>query len=117
MKLLKLFLASCALLALWGCTYYVPAGAPVRGYSAPGPSSFDRSFSAAAGAMRDQGLGITVEDRASGTIVGKAGNGTVTANLRTQADGSVRVQFSSSGAVEQGLIERVSSSYDRHMGR
>jgi len=53
------------------------------------PASFDRSFSAASGAMRDQGLTISAEDRNAGRIVGKAGDGTVTANVRQQADGSV----------------------------
>src|SRR5262245_46806941 len=72
-------------LALSGCTYYVP---PPTTTVVPGaPASFDRSFSAASGAMRDQGLSITTEDRNSGTIVGKAGSGTVTASVRQQADG------------------------------
>jgi hypothetical protein len=115
MRRMTLVLACSVLPALWGCTYYVPAGAPVPGYSTP--SSFDRSFAAASGAMRDQGLAISVEDRASGTIVGKAGDGSLTAAVRTQADGSVRVQFNTTGAVDPGLIERVSRSYDRHMGR
>ena len=45
------------LAALPGCTYYVAPGTPVPGY--PSPSTFDRSFSAASGAMRDQGLEVT----------------------------------------------------------
>lgn len=102
-------------LAVSGCTYYVPPPTPMV---VPGaPASFDRSFSAAAGAMRDQGLAITVEDRGSGTIVGKVGSGTVTASVRQQADGSVRVQFDASGVNDSGLIGRVSNGYDRRMGR
>ena len=101
-------------LALSGCTYYVPAPGTV----VPGaPASFDRSFSAAAGAMRDQGLSISVEDRSSGTIVGKVESGTVTASVRQQADGSVRVQFDASGVRDPALIDRVSRSYDARMGR
>jgi hypothetical protein len=101
-------------LALSGCTYYVPAPGTV----VPGaPASFDRSFSAAAGAMRDQGLAISVEDRSSGTIVGKVESGTVTASVRQQADGSVRVQFDASGVRDPGLMDRVSRSYDQRMGR
>jgi hypothetical protein len=104
-------LACGAVLALAGCAYY---GYPVPGVA---PASFDRSFSAAAGAMRDQGLVISVEDRSSGTIVGRLGTGTVTATVRQQADGSVRVQFDALGANDPALINRVSRSYDAHMGR
>jgi len=107
--------AAGCVLALSACTYYVPA--PTTTVVPGAPASFDRSFSAASGAMRDQGLSITAEDRNSGTIVGKAGSGTVTANVRQQADGSVRVQFDTSGVSDGGLIGRISSSYDRRMGR
>ena len=101
-------------LALSGCTYYVPAPGTV----VPGaPASFDRSFSAAAGAMRDQGLAITVEDRSSGTIIGKVEGGTVSASVRQQADGSVRVQFDANGVRDPALIDRVSRGYDARMGR
>ena len=102
-------------LALSGCTYYVPA--PTTTVVPGAPASFDRSFSAASGAMRDQGLAISVEDRSSGRIVGKAGDGTVTANVRQQADGSVRVQFDASGVRDSALIDRISRSYDARMGR
>ncbi len=106
--------AAVIVLALSGCTYYVPA----PGTTVPGaPASFDRSFSAAAGAMRDQGLAISVEDRSSGTIIGKAQTGTVTASVRQQADGSVRVQFDASGLRDTDLINRVSRGYDQRMGR
>jgi hypothetical protein len=101
--------------ALPACTYYVP---PPTTTVVPGaPASFDRSFAAASGAMRDQGLTITSEDRNSGMIVGKLDNGTVTANVRQQADGSVRVQFDANGVRDSGLMDRVSRSYDRRMGR
>ena len=54
---------------------------PPTGTVVPGaPASFDRSFGAAAGALRDQGLAISAEDRSTGTIVGKGDGGTVTAN-------------------------------------
>jgi hypothetical protein len=100
--------------ALQACTYYVPATTTV----VPGaPASFDRSFAAASGAMRDQGLAIASEDRSSGTIVGRLDNGTVTASIRQQADGSVRVQFDASGLRDPGLLDRVSRSYDSRMGR
>ena len=108
-------LAICAALAgaLSACAYYVPAPVTVPG----APASFDRSFSAASGALRDQGLTISVEDRNSGTVVGNGSGGTVTASVRQQADGSVRVQFDSSGISDSGLMGRVSRSYDARMGR
>jgi len=102
-----------AALTLSGCAYY---GYPVP-VSTSAPASFDRSFAAASGAMRDQGLAISVEDRGSGTIVGSIGGGTVTASVRQQADGSVRVQFDATGPRDPGLIDRVSRSYDSRMGR
>jgi hypothetical protein len=102
----------CALLALSACPYYVPAGTVVMK-----PASYDRSFAAAAGAMGDQGLAITVQDPAGGTIVGRLDTTTVTASVRQQADGSVQVRFDSSDTRDPTLLQHVSSSYDRRMGR
>ena len=88
----------------------------MRAHSAP--ASFERSFSAASGALRDQGLAISVEDRSAGRIVGAAsGGGTVTATVRTQADGSVRVQFDSNDVRDPTLIDRVLRGYEYRMGR
>jgi hypothetical protein len=95
-----------------GCAYYAPVGYPVSA-----PASFDRSFTAAASAMRDQGLAIRSEDRNAGVIVGSAGSATVSANVRQQADGSVRVQFDATGARDPALIDRISRGYDMRMGR
>ena len=42
----------------------------------------------------------------------------VTAVVRTQADGRVRVEFNTTGtASDPGLVERISASYERRMGR
>ena len=108
-------LVAAVLVSSAACTYYVPPGATV----ATVPASFDRSWSAAVGAMQDQGVDIAVEDRASGMIRGRRGGIDITANVRSQADGSVRVQFDSSGATAQdpALLQRISTSYDRRMGR
>lgn len=102
--------------ALGGCTVYQTAPGV---YSPVPPTSFDRSWSAAGLAMQDQGLQVLSEDRAAGVIRGRRGGIDVTAGLRQQADGSVRVQFDASGATAQdpGLLERVSRSYDARMGR
>jgi hypothetical protein len=109
-----LLICICAcLLPLAGCPYYaVPAGTVVTT-----PASFDRSFAAASGAMHDEGLAITVQDPGSGNIVGTFEGSTVTANVRQQADGSVVVQFNSRDARDPTLLDRISRSYDRRMGR
>ncbi len=81
------------------------------------PASYDRSFAAAAGAMRDEGLAITVQDPARGAVVGNLGGSVVTASIRQQADGSVQVRFDSSDSRDPTLLERISRGYDRRMGR
>ena len=98
-----------------GCTVYEVA--PVA--YAPLPPSFERSWHAAAGALEDQAVQITSEDRGTGVIRGRRGAIDVMANVRTQADGSVRVQFDTAGATAQdpALIDRISRAYDQRMGR
>jgi hypothetical protein len=93
---------------------YYPYGPPPSG-----PSAFDRSWGAASGAMRDQGLQIASEDRVSGVIEGNRGGINVKTRVFTQADGKVRVEFNASGALSQdpGLPDRISQAYERRMGR
>ena len=103
---------------LAGCAYYQTA----PGYygTTPAPvNTFDSSWSAAAGAFEDQGVRIATEDRSAGFLRGTRDGIDVTANVRTQADGSVRVEFNTAGATarDPDLINRVSRSYDRRMGR
>lgn len=99
-----------------GCTYYEVAPGV---YTTAPVTTFDRSWSAARNALQEQGVRINQEDRASGTLRGDRNGIEVVALVRTQADGSVRVQFNTVGAtsVDPQLIERISSSYDRLMGR
>ena len=106
---MRVLLLALALLVA-GCTYYVAPG---------GPASFDRSWDAATGALRDQGLEIVSADRSTGIATGRRGMVDVTARVRSQADGSVRVEFNTpgSGAPDRDLMERVSRSYDQRMGR
>ncbi|WP_454753760.1 hypothetical protein [Cupriavidus necator] len=92
-----------AMVALAGCTYY-------------GNPAFDRSFYAAADAMRDQGLAITTQEPGAGTVVGTKDGDAVTASVRQQADGSVRVEFNAASQRDPGLLDRISRSYDRRMG-
>jgi hypothetical protein len=97
-----------------GCVVYEPAPAYV-----PAPSTFDRSWNAAIAAAQDEGVRITSEDRVNGVITGSRGEQDVTINVRTQADGRVRVEFSARGpkGSEPGLASRISQAYDRRMGR
>jgi hypothetical protein len=97
---------------LTGCTTYEQVAVPA-------PSTFDRSWSAALAAAQDEGVRIASEDRAGGIIKGSRGEQEVTINLRTQADGSVRIEMSARGpkGSDPGLASRISRAYDRRMGR
>ena len=105
------FIVICAFAAFAGCVYQ-----PVTTYS---PSSFDRSWNAALGAAQDEGVRITSEDRSNGVIRGFRDEQEVTINIRSQADGSVRVEMSARGprGADPGLADRISRAYDRRMGR
>lgn len=83
------------------------------------PASVDRSWDAVVGAMLDNGLGVVAEDRGAGRVAGRRGGIEIVGMVRPQADGSVRVEFSSSGATAQdpGLVDRVIASYHQRMGR
>src|SRR5574342_286343 len=76
---------------------------------APPPSTFDRAWSAAINAAQDEGVRITAEDRASGAISGTRGDQDITIYVRTQADGSVRLEFSVRGpkGADPGLASRI----------
>ena len=115
LKLRRLVVVA-ALLSLGACVVYEPI--PVSSQPTL-QQRFDRSWAAAAGAMSDQGLTITSQDRGSGVIQGERGGTTVTATLQTLADGRIQVTFNSKGAdsTAPGLVQRVSDSYDRRMGR
>ncbi len=99
-----------------GCVVY-QTGPGV--YSPSPPTSFDRSWAAAVGALGDQGVRITAEDRSTGVVRGTRDGIDVVGNVRTQADGSVRVEFNTSGATARDptLIDRISRAYDYRMGR
>jgi hypothetical protein len=99
-----------------GCVVYQTGPGVYSPYPA---TSFDRSWSAAVGALGDQGVRITSEDRGAGVVRGARDGIDVVANVRTQADGSVRVEFNTSGATARDptLIDRISRAYDYRMGR
>lgn len=107
-------IVSGAMLALSACTL---APADTGAFTVMGPASFDRTFTAAAAAMRDQGLAISVEDPVTGVVVGSLDSRTVMAGVHQQADGYVRVEFDSMAANDPALMARISRSYNRRMGR
>jgi hypothetical protein len=116
LRCLKSLAFAVALATLGGCVAYTPV--PV---AAPQPSPqqrFDRSWSAAAGAMADQGVTISAQDRGAGVIRGARAGVPVTATVQTQADGNVQVSFETVGAAEKdpGLTQRLRESYLRRMG-
>ena len=102
------------LFLLGGCVAYEPV--------VVGPTTqqrFDRSWSAAMGAMSDQGVTVETQDRGAGVIRGSRGGILIIAVVQTLADGSIQVRFDQSGATstDPALIHRISGSYDRRMGR
>jgi hypothetical protein len=74
----------------------------VRVWLSAGPhamqqSRFDQSWAAASGAIYDQGLTITMQDRSTGVIRGERGDTSVTATLEDAAGRCVQVKFSGKG--------------------
>ena len=106
-----------AVLSLGGCVVYEPVA--VVAPQETTAQRFDRSWSAALGAMSDQGLTVTAQDRGAGVIRGTKDGINIAASVQTLADGSIQVKFDQSGATssDPNLIHRVSDSYDRRMGR
>lgn len=109
-----LIAAAAAIALLPGCVV-APYGVPV----ATAPSTFDRAFDAASGALSANGLALQTVDRSAGVIVGTRGALTLTASVRPQADGTTRVEFNQSGsqAEDPNLVNRVVADYNRRMGR
>jgi hypothetical protein len=109
-----LFILLIVLTGLWGGCAEQPAPAPVY-YISP----FDRVWDSALGAAADAGVKITFQDRAAGVIRGTTNSADVTILVVTQADGRIRVEFSSKGPEGQdaGLSNRFTSFYNMRMGR
>ena len=116
-RTIAIFTAAAVGLLLQGC-YPYPAYAPAP-VATSVPPSFDRSWQAARAAAADEGVRITSEDRPGGTMRGESGSSSVLISLVTQADGSIRVGFTVSGASSQdsSLQDRLAAAYQRHMGR
>ena len=82
-------------------------------------SKYDRSFDAALAAAADVGVEVSSADRAAGRILGERFGVEVSIELRRQANGNVRVEFSAPGSRETNprLSEKWLSAYQRRMGR
>ena len=112
------FLVVACALPLCACVAYEPYPVVVSPQLTT-QQRFDRSWNAAVGAMTDEGLAITEENRAAGIARGRQGAISVTATLETLPDGAIKVSFGSSAAGDTGssLARRVHESYERRMGR
>jgi hypothetical protein len=101
-----------ATLSLAACAVYEPA--PVSSVQ----QRFDRSWVAAAGAIADQGLAITAQDRSVGVIRGERGGVTITATVEALPDGRIQVKFFSTGesSADPYILTRVTDSYNQRMG-
>jgi hypothetical protein len=65
--------------------------------------------------MQDQGVTIVSQDRGNGTIRGERGGVTLTAIVEARPDDRIQVTFNAKD--DAALVQRVSDSYDRRMGR
>ena len=109
-RTLVMLVTSCLIGLLAGCVVYEPVP-----YSA-GPSTFERAWQAAVGGAQDAGVQIASAEPSTGVIRGRKDGSDVSIVVARQADGSVRVQFDSTGQ-DPGLADRFSRAYDRRMGR
>jgi starvation-inducible outer membrane lipoprotein len=102
-----------AALSLTACVVYEPM--PVAQPTLQ--QRYERSWAAATQAMMDQGVTVVAQDRVGGVIRGERGNTTITAIVEARSDDRIQVTFNAKGADDGGLVQRVSDSYDRRMGR
>jgi hypothetical protein len=100
-----------------GCYVYGPPYPPEPAYYAS--TSFGRSWNAALDAMEDVGARIVSADQNTGIIRGTRDGIDATITVRAQADGRVRVGFSSRSpsGQETGLTNQIYQAYERRMGR
>ena len=79
--------------------------------------NFDRTFDAALGALVDQKMVVTQQDRRRGTIEATAGKAGINVTLSNMLDGTIRVNFDPQGdmSADPGLLQRVTDSYNQRM--
>jgi len=71
------------------------------------------------GAAEDAGVRISYSDKTTGKIQGVTGSTDVTISVRTQADGKIRVEFTSRtpNGEDADLNKRFTVFYNKRMGR
>ncbi len=108
-----------ALAVLAGCYVYPQPYPPPPEPAYHTSTSFGRSWNAALDAMEDVGARIVSADQNTGIIRGIRDGIDATITVRAQADGRVRVGFSSRDASgrETGLTRQLYQAYERRMGR
>jgi hypothetical protein len=81
--------------------------------------SFDRTFDMALGAMADQRMTFSTQDRRQGRIVGTADGATLVATLQPMLDGTIRVNFVPQGdtPADTALLKRVADAYTERMAK
>ena len=105
-------LAGLALAALAGC------GAAPQRTQFDSHLNFERTFNTVLGAMADQKMTISVQDRRHGLLVADLNGDTVQATLRPNfLDSTVRVEFSAVGEKhsDDQLLTRVIDAYRQRM--
>ena len=102
-----------ALAALVGC-----AAGPQRTHF-DSQASYDRTFDGAVGAMADQKMIFSVQDRRHGNIVAALKGDTITATFEMLLDGTIRVSFNAQNQppIDPGLLTRVAAAYEQRMSQ
>jgi hypothetical protein len=102
-----------ALAALAGCS------TPPQRTHFDSLASYDRTFDIALGAMADQRMIFSVQDRRHGNIVAARNGDTVTATLQMQFDGTIRVIFDAPDPTptDPELLKRVITAYNERMAQ
>ena len=102
-----------ALAGLAGCASAPPGTVP------DSHSSYDRTFDTAVGAMADQKMAFSRQDRRNGVIVAELKGDSIIATLQVQYYGTIQVVFTPQGAAhaDAGLLKRVVDSYNLRMSQ
>lgn len=104
-----------ALSGLAACSMTPQATAPGR--VPDSMAGYNRTFDTALGAMADQKMTISVQDRRNGRIVGEHDGQTITATLQPMRDGTLRVNFvpQTDSPEATAMLQRLSDSYNARM--
>ena len=107
LKFLGIWLAACVLAALAAC------GTPPQRAQFDSTLSYNATYNDTLGAMADQKLIFSEQDRLNGRIVGARDGETIVATLQPMQDGTLRVSFSAQGdsAAATALRQKVIASY------